>query len=200
LHRSGAVLAWDFVHNNIFHAIDNTLQGNPLGWKKPPRMLEYIQDRDLWTKVLPRTDEFNANLFSYEYNFLEWQSIMEDVESVVGFTYFCQAGEAILRKQQKDIAELLKVCKRTTYIAGWEGPIASIPYILSSEACHQMLKLEPCIPFAACYWDTATHRIFSLRSTDQNMDVSEIAVLFGGGGHRNAAGFRVSREHELAKF
>lgn len=52
--------------------------------------------------------------------------------------------------------------------------------------------------FAACYWDTPTGRVFSLRSTDEGMDVSVIASQYGGGGHRNAAGFRVAFDHELA--
>jgi nanoRNase/pAp phosphatase (c-di-AMP/oligoRNAs hydrolase) len=30
------------------------------------------------------------------------------------------------------------------------------------------------------------------------MDVSEIAKQYGGGGHKNASGFRVSFDHELA--
>ncbi len=31
---------------------------------------------------------------------------------------------------------------------------------------------------------------WSLRSTEEGIDVSEIAKRHGGGGHRNAAGFR----------
>lgn len=31
-------------------------------------------------------------------------------------------------------------------------------------------------------------------------DVALIAEGFGGGGHRNAAGFRVTRDHELARM
>lgn len=53
-------------------------------------------------------------------------------------------------------------------------------------------------PFAACYWDTPTHRIFSLRSSDTGMDVSTIAKQYGGGGHVHAAGFRVNRDSILA--
>jgi uncharacterized protein len=34
-------------------------------------------------------------------------------------------------------------------------------------------------------------RTWSLRSEDSRQDVSEVASTFGGGGHRNAAGFRV---------
>jgi nanoRNase/pAp phosphatase (c-di-AMP/oligoRNAs hydrolase) len=47
-------------------------------------------------------------------------------------------------------------------------------------------------PFAACYWDTPEGRAFSLRSSDDGADVAEVAKQYGGGGHRNAAGFKVS--------
>jgi nanoRNase/pAp phosphatase (c-di-AMP/oligoRNAs hydrolase) len=44
--------------------------------------------------------------------------------------------------------------------------------------------------FAACYWDTPEGRVFSLRSIG-DFDVSEIAKQYGGGGHKNASGFRL---------
>jgi hypothetical protein len=53
-------------------------------------------------------------------------------------------------------------------------------------------------PFAATYSDTAENRVFSLRSRPEGIDVSEIAKLFGGVGHRHAAGFRIHRDHPLA--
>jgi uncharacterized protein len=34
-------------------------------------------------------------------------------------------------------------------------------------------------------------RAFSLRSSDAGVDVLEIAKRYGGGGHRNAAGFQM---------
>jgi hypothetical protein len=43
---------------------------------------------------------------------------------------------------------------------------------------------------ASRYFDTATDRTFSLRSRKTGMDVQAIAVMYGGGGHPNAAGFR----------
>jgi nanoRNase/pAp phosphatase (c-di-AMP/oligoRNAs hydrolase) len=48
-------------------------------------------------------------------------------------------------------------------------------------------------PFAACYYDKPGARVFSLRSRgDDGMDVSAIAAIYGGGGHRNAAGFQAA--------
>ena len=40
--------------------------------------------------------------------------------------------------------------------------------------------------------------IFSLRSGESGVDVSSVAKKFGGGGHKNAAGFSVSSLEELS--
>ena len=44
------------------------------------------------------------------------------------------------------------------------------------------------------YFETKDKRIYSLRSQGENgVDVSMIASKFGGGGHRNAAGFSIEK-------
>ena len=98
-------------------------------------------------------------------------------------------GEAIERKHFKDIRELLGVTTRDMVIGGHLVPVANLPYTMSSDAGHELAKGRP---FAACYWDTPKGRVFSLRSTDDGADVSEVAKQYGGGGHRNASGFTVS--------
>lgn len=165
--RSGAGLAWDFFH-----------PGEP----RPP-LINHIEDRDLWRFMLYGTREIQATLFSYPYDFDIWDKLME--EDTVALR---RDGEAIERKHHKDIAELLEACKRRMVIGGHSVPVASLPYTLSSDAGHIMAQGEP---FAACYWDTPDGRVFSLRSAEDGMDVSEIAKQYGGGGHRNAAGFRL---------
>jgi len=203
LERSGAMLAWDFIHNCSQmwdEKQESRMYNHRPGSEKyvaPPLLLNHIQDRDLWKFKLPLTREIQANVFSYEYTFKNWDTLMaaknkDLVEIAVG-------GMAIERKHHKDIAELVKVCQRNAIIGGCVVPIASLPYIFSSDAGHLMAKnYMSGKKFAACYWDTATHRIFSLRSAEEGMDVSEIAAQYGGGGHKHAAGFRVDRHHDLA--
>lgn len=173
MNRSGAMLAWDHFFPD----------------QEPPQLLRHIEDRDLWLFKLEGTREIQANLFSYPYDFDVWDKLMAaDVLSLVS------DGAAIERKHHKDVAELVEVTKRRLVIGGIDVPVASLPYTLTSDAGALMAQGEP---FAACYWDTPTGRVFSLRSTDQGMDVSEIASQYGGGGHRNASGFRVPFGHEL---
>ena len=45
-------------------------------------------------------------------------------------------------------------------------------------------------PFAISYEDREDRRVWQLRSSGDNPeDVSKVASIFGGGGHKNASGF-----------
>lgn len=168
--RSGAMLTWEHYFPS----------------KPAPQLLKHIEDRDLWKFALPGTREIQAALFSYPYDFTVWDTFMalgDDLDRL-----HCE-GAAIERKHFKDIRELLKVTTREMTIGGYRVRVANLPYTLSSDAGHELAKGEP---FGACYWDTPGGRVFSLRSNQDGVDVSEIAKQYGGGGHRNAAGFRVS--------
>ena len=172
--RSGAMITWDHFYSDA-----------------PPRLIQHIQDRDLWLFKLEGTREIQANVFSYPYDFAVWDTLMDTpVESLIA------EGRAIERKHFKDIAELVKVCRREMTIGGMVVPVASLPYTLTSDAGHLMATEHPS-KVGACYWDTPDGRVFSLRSTDDGPDVSEIAKQYGGGGHAHASGFRVPYGHEL---
>jgi len=176
--KSGALMTWEYY----------------FAPKKVPRLIEHISDRDLWKFELPYTREIVAAVFSYPYDFAVYSELMSmPVMDLVA------AGEAIERKHHKDINELLAICRREMFIGGTLVPIASLPYTLSSDAGHIMSKGSS--SFAACYWDTPTQRVFSLRSDKEvGMNVQKIAQKYGGGGHANAAGFSVPRIHELARI
>ena len=149
-----------------------------------PHIKKHIEDRDLWRFALNGTREIQANVFSYPYDFDVWDTLMEQpVENLIA------EGRAIERKHFKDIGELLGVVTRRMVIGGHNVPVANLPYIHVSDAAHQLAKGEP---FAACYWDTPKGRVFGLRSSDAGLDVSEVAKQYGGGGHRNSAGFTVN--------
>ena len=62
--------------------------------------------------------------------------------------------------------------------------------IFISEVGNQILKMYPLADFACIYhYDNSRNQTkFSLRSSDDKEDVAKIAEMFGGGGHRNAAG------------
>lgn len=179
MERSGAGIAWDYFHPYV----------------PRPALINHVEDRDLWRFKFSDTREINMAMFSYPYDFKIWDCWINngDETMLAGLRI---EGAAINRKMQKDIGELLKVMQRRMVIDGHDVPAASLPYTFSSDAGNVMAQGEL---FAATYYDTAKARVFSLRSVDDGMDVSQIASKFGGGGHQHASGFQVPRDHPLAQ-
>jgi oligoribonuclease NrnB/cAMP/cGMP phosphodiesterase (DHH superfamily) len=168
MNRSGARITWDHYFPNA----------------EPPTLLLHVEDRDLWRFALRKTREIQAAVFAYPYEFKVWDFLMG-----ASLDQLAVEGEAIERKHFKDIRELVGVVTRRMDIGGYNVPIANLPYTLTSDAGHLLAKGEA---FAGCYWDTPQGRVFSLRSQDGGLDVAEIAKQYGGGGHKNASGFRLS--------
>ena len=67
--------------------------------------------------------------------------------------------------------------------------VVNCPPMFASEVGHSLLDKHPDAPFSAMWFEANGKRMWSLRSRDDRQDVSEVAAIFGGGGHRNAAGF-----------
>ena len=176
--RSGAGLTWDYF--------------NP-GQPRPP-LIDHIEDRDLWRFRLPHTRPVHAVLMSYPYDFGVWDDIAMRVEAQD--PVLIAEGVAIDRRLLKETHEVIGAGKRRMTIAGHDVPACNAPYLMASDAGNIMGEGEP---FAATYFDGPDGRAFSLRSRGAGLDVSEIAKLFGGGGHRNAAGFLVPHGADVSK-
>lgn len=184
MERSGARIAWDFFHPG----------------EKVPQLVLHVEDRDLWRFKIGRTREIQAYIFANEYDFKTWNCLAEMAENPETHKQMVFGGEAIEMKHHKDIKELVGVSKRRMSIGGQEVWCVNLPYTMASDACHLLcstpmypsgsgeLKTSP--DFGASYWDGPDGRTFSLRSIGE-FDVSEIAKKYGGGGHKNAAGFRM---------
>ena len=175
MNHSGAMMTWKFFQ----------------GQAPPPKLLEYIEDRDLWRFNLPLSRECHEGLSSYPYDFEKWDDLMllTPVNEIIN------DGRALLRKHFQDIESNLAVCKRQMTIGSHVVWVASMPITMTSDAAN---KLAEDGPFGVCYWDTPEGRVFSLRSTkESDFDVSKVAQIYGGGGHKHAAGFRIPFENLL---
>lgn len=177
--RSGAGIAWDFLHPDL----------------PRPAVLNAVEDRDLWRFALPHTREIQAAVFSHPQEFAVWDLLM-GARTPAELEPLITEGRALERSRQREVAELLATSRRRMHIAGHDVPVANLPSIFASDAGAVMAVGEA---FAACYWDAADARHFSLRSNVSGIDVSAVAGQFGGGGHRHAAGFKVPRTHALAR-
>lgn len=161
--KSGARMAWEFWHP-----------------QKPfPELLAYVEDRDLWRWQLPDSRAVSLALHCHDMNFEVWLSL--ELPNLV------KEGRAILRFQQQMIRKAVGKA-HLRQVAGFEVPTTN-SCMLASEIGDELCKLYPEAPFAGVYYQKPDGtQAWSLRSIGE-FDVSEVAVRFGGGGHRNAAGF-----------
>lgn len=180
---SGAIIAWNYVKSVTGHK------------RKLPVLLEHIQDRDMWWFKLPHTNEIMMAVFSYPFDIQTYDRLIGLNKS--GVKGLVKEGAVLDRKFKMDLIKNIETTKRDMEIAGYIVPVANLNHIYASSGGNLLSKDKP---FAATYYDTDKHRVFSLRSQDSGIDVSEIAKKFNGGGHRNAAGFKVDRDHPLAKI
>lgn len=177
-----------------FAHFDNSKSGAILTWEQfykadvpPPLFLQYIQDRDLWKWEMDGSREINAAMYSYPMDFDIWDDFWGP-----GRTVDLQIeGEAILRERQKTIDSLTSGWAiETINLDGYEVPILNCPYWLASEVLNALAKDYS---FAISYSDSKDQRTFQLRSSENGVDVSEIAKKYGGGGHYHAAGFTLDK-------
>lgn len=180
MERSGASLTWEFCFPD-----------EPM-----PKLIRHIEDRDLWRMKLPNTRAISLFLRSYSYDFDVWTRVAEELGNDLsgGGLYVSELireAAGIERFYDQKIAEMLPTATLKS-IGKWKNiPVAHAPYAFASDLANEMLKTHPGAPFAAVVVDAYGGRTYSLRSEDSRQDVSEVARTFGGGGHRNAAGFRV---------
>lgn len=177
MQHSGAVLAWQYFHAGA----------------RIPLLLQYVQDRDLWKKVMPLSEEVALGLGCVPSEFAAWHTIVCAEHD--GIAQLAQNGSAIRTYLDMQIATLSRKPPRVR-VLGHDVPCVNAPGFLASDLGNVLAQGEP---YAVTWFVTGDKVVVSLRSAPDGLDVSELATLAGGGGHRHAAGFTVPLDaHALA--
>lgn len=169
MEKSGARLAWEFCFPG----------------KEPPALIRYIEDHDLWRHQLQHSMAVSVAVDSYPHDFATWKMLSEKGQYQLGME-----GDHILRDRRKMIASMLAY-KVWVKIGGYSVPVLNLPPMLASLGGHMLLESHTEAHFAATWFNRGERDQWSLRSQDNRMDVGAMAKIYGGGGHRNAAGFHV---------
>jgi oligoribonuclease NrnB/cAMP/cGMP phosphodiesterase (DHH superfamily) len=166
MNHSGARLSWDFFH-----------PGHP-----PPKLINYIEDRDLWKWELPYSKEFSAAFDMVPFTFEDFEKYEDD--SV--FDDAVKRGSYILAYSKTVIKKVCEKAAQRRY-QGMEVMVVNSSHWMSEIGN----RLSHDCDFAVIwYYDHEDRKIkVSLRAFHDNVDVSEISKRFGGGGHKKAAGF-----------
>lgn len=164
--QSGALMAWNYFHPE----------------KPAPALIQHISDRDLWEFKLEGTARIHKALVSLPMNFRLWETL--DIEVLKSEGTVC---ERIYTQLVENIVESSWMGE----VDGHKVPIVNTS-IAWSEVGHELNKKHPEAPFAASFTVFNNQVMWSLRSQGE-FDVSAVAKKFGGGGHKNAAGFKTAR-------
>ncbi|MGR8953705.1 MAG: DHHA1 domain-containing protein [Gammaproteobacteria bacterium] len=176
MNRSACVMAWEYF--------------NPL--RPIPKMLLYIQDRDLWRFEMHGTNAFNEALrYLVPQSFNAWEKIKNDAEA----DRLAERGVDLRHVLDSDVQTLFRY-RHEIMLLGIKGLACNVPAKYASELGNWLAKTSG--TFGLCYFYAGDQDewLCSLRSVG-HFDVSEIARKFGGGGHRNAAGFSIKTLDEL---
>jgi len=209
LNKSGAVLACEYFHGSSIKC-----EVGQVG-----EFFAYLQDRDLWTFKLPESREVSMAVRSYPYDFKTWSDISGitvhgQIYEVPGICIdrLKREGVACRRLTEQQVSNMVshhrwayldtknKTIRFTEKLEpGGNGdsivpahveifPVSNAS-VFFSEVGERLLELNPGMPCAAYYSDRSDgKRQWGLRSRPE-FDCSVVAKAFGGGGHKQAAGF-----------
>lgn len=170
--KSGVLMAWEYFFGDT---------------RPMPDLIGYLDAGDLWQlDRYPDTKQVQAALRSYPYDFEQWDHWM----TPEGVDQLRAEGGAIRRYIDQKVAELLKT-RHEIEVAGEKIMAVNAPWFLASETAGALAEQSE-QGWGICYYNTYDGKTFSLRSRGE-VDVSEIAKKYGGGGHAGAAGFRMPR-------
>ncbi|MFP6654243.1 MAG: hypothetical protein VCB25_01360 [Myxococcota bacterium] len=177
LEHSGAVLGWQYFHPN----------------EDVPDLLRYVEDQDLWNWALPDSDAVNAAIASYPREFEVWDRLAADsMESLR------EQGRPILRANRIEVERRLESAKPVAL--GTKRVEAINASTNRAQIGHQLAKRAQYGEPWGLVYRVEGGEVFATLYSIGDLDVSRVAVGYGGGGHRNASGFRISLERWLKDF
>jgi uncharacterized protein len=182
MNRSGAMLAWNYFHDVA-----------------PPKLIKYIQDRDLWSWKFKEGRFFHAALDQFHhdtedpflYDFRSYSPLLEDKE----VQRLIDMGAEVFYKNQEIIQEYTEQAIEYMFIfQDQEYTIFLLEFSdarLVSELADSIQEKSSCDFVMIWHQDKRDKFKVSLRSKN-TIDVSEIARSYGGGGHQSASGMILS--------
>lgn len=176
MEKSGARLAWEYFHED----------------QRIPPELRLIEDRDLWKWEYERTKPFTTRLMIDDCEVEQVQNLVTGHKRVP----YTEAGRTLMEYQEglveqvADRAVLYEIAGHDVYCVNSS--------LFRSEIGHLLAQRHDTYAGIFRRLDDGCVK-FSLRS-EGDLDVTEIAEQFGGGGHKNAGGFLLSNEEAATLF
>ena len=171
--RSGATIAWEFFHSNV----------------PTPKLLQFIEDDDLFRFSLPDTRSVLAYLGVNPFTFEFWDEVAQTLDDPVESEALISTMRAYGEYFEK-LAALAADKANPVLFEGQEVMFATAhPYKpMKSLVGNMLAKAHP--PFALVVAAHPKGFGVSIRG-DGSVDVAKIAQKYGGNGHKSSAGFLI---------
>ncbi len=210
LDKSGTRLAWEHFHPS----------------KPLPIVLQHVEDQDLWRFLLPGTRAFVRALRLLPFDFVVWLALDQACSSPETDRYrdMLKQGEAIDTFFRREVERLASSNLRmTAYLRGepvdslqalrhgqdivaegdlsWlaiRGTAINANGLFASELGNELALQNGVFGLVWQLGEDGKVSV-SLRSCGA-FNVANIAMRYGGGGHRNAAGFRIPLKQFLGEI
>jgi len=182
MHHSGAGLAWDYFHPGI----------------PRPSLINFVEDRDLFVwKYKEKTEYFTSNLDTQPYDFKAWHRIAELDQHPVDLARFIEDGRQMSEKFQWAARKLAELAESVEF-HGYAAARINLPGLFTTDVGRYIYEKNGTL---ALLWHIKDGLLYvSMRSTS-DVDVGAIAKQYGGGGHKNAAGFHLDiKKPETLEF
>ena len=177
--HSGAYLTWKYFYPE----------------QDVPLLVKYVEDNDIWLKIMHNTREVTSYIFSLPFEFTEYEKLLdpEEIKKIIPI------AEGMNKQNMYYVEKSLpyNTLKFVQIDDKYYFAVHLNSSVLKSEIGNEVLKSYPNSDFSAIYSVNGNATYFSLRSENDRADVSLIAGKFGGGGHRNASGLSVYNTTEL---
>ena len=180
MNRSGAGIAWD----------EFTDDKEMLWLGVRPRLISYVEDRDLWRWALPDSREVSEYLFSLDRTFVEWDRTAlawgHNAATTPAFEAAVESGRALLRAKRQRVKSVCANAKMMRF-GDHDIPVVNAAWDMS-DLGEFLCEAFPDAPCGGYYFDRKDRRQWGFRSRS-GFDVSALCKEYGGGGHAAAAGF-----------
>lgn len=165
MNKSGAVLAWEYFHPGV-----------PV-----PQILLHVQDRDLWNWNLPDTNKILLGLHVVKKGTDNWDQLDIDYLKEIG------VGADLLERK---VSSYATNPKKVRIIELYGYKVGVVNESSFSSTVGNLIYDNHEVDFAMTYHIDSNLKVkLGFRSSkSKDVDVSQIAAYFGGGGHKSSSG------------
>lgn len=159
---------------------------------KEPLAVQLAGEYDIWDKREPKAEVFQFSLRSVPAEELDWNALLAPDEGGY-FTWLLDRGFLLRNYQQQNDAGVVNY---RSFMVEFEG----LKFLaLNTARCNSLTFAAKDVPETGHdalmgFYFNGSKWSFSLYHANhrKDLDLSQIAVKYGGGGHRGACGFKVS--------